>query len=291
MGEDETVDHVVLECVKSCRSKGNLEVIPSHLYYQDQDQATVTRSQRHQDGCARQRLLLPEAAHCASSLYWCFTLPLAALHQQTYHQRWHQPNLRDLVKTSPTYQQDHWYYVLLLFSSAYIYKQTFAIPGSALLNLLGGALFGCWPMGFLLCCVLTAIGASNCFLLSRLVGANIVQAKFPAKIRWLQEKVHENEHQLFLFLVSLRVFPMTPNWLLNVIAPYVSVPLPMFFLSVLFGLLPYNFLCVQAGEVLSDMQSMDDVFTPRTLLGLITLALVMFSLSYFTHKSKIKRSE
>ncbi|XP_063863960.1 transmembrane protein 41A-like isoform X8 [Scylla paramamosain] len=237
MGEDETVDHVVLECVKSCRSKGNLEVIPSHLYYQDQDQATVTRSQsRHQDGCARQRLLLPEAAHCASSLYWCFTLPLAALHQQTYHQRWHQPNLRDLVKTSPTYQQDHWYYVLLLFSSAYIYKQTFAIPGSALL-------------------------------------------------------VHENEHQLFLFLVSLRVFPMTPNWLLNVIAPYVSVPLPMFFLSVLFGLLPYNFLCVQAGEVLSDMQSMDDVFTPRTLLGLITLALVMFSLSYFTHKSKIKRSE
>ncbi|XP_063863961.1 transmembrane protein 41A-like isoform X9 [Scylla paramamosain] len=145
-------------------------------------------------------------------------------------------DLRDLVKTSPTYQQDHWYYVLLLFSSAYIYKQTFAIPGSALL-------------------------------------------------------VHENEHQLFLFLVSLRVFPMTPNWLLNVIAPYVSVPLPMFFLSVLFGLLPYNFLCVQAGEVLSDMQSMDDVFTPRTLLGLITLALVMFSLSYFTHKSKIKRSE
>lgn len=48
-------------------------------------------------------------------------------------------------------------------------------------------------------------------------------------------QVHENEHQLFLFLVSLRVFPMTPNWLLNVTAPYVDVPLPMFFLSVLFG--------------------------------------------------------
>lgn len=50
---------------------------------------------------------------------------------------------------------------------------------------------------------------------------------------WLQ--VHENEHQLFLFLVSLRVFPMTPNWFLNVTAPYVDVPLPMFFLSVLIG--------------------------------------------------------
>lgn len=61
--------------------------------------------------------------------------------------------------------------------------------------------------------------------------------------------------------------------------------------SFIAGLLPYNFLCVQAGEMLSDIQSMDDVFTPKRLLGLITLALVMFTLSYFARKSKTKRSE
>lgn len=241
------------------------------------------------------RLLIVPAAFTGTSLFlWLLFVnrpPLKSGTTPDLHFPRSVQDLRELVSTSATYKQDHWYYVLLLFSSAYIYKQTFAIPGSALLNLLGGALLGCWPLGFPLCCVLTAIGASNCFLLSRLVGANIVQRKFPAKIRWLQEKIHENEHQLFLFLVSLRVFPMTPNWLLNVTAPYVDVPLPMFFLSVFFGLLPYNFLCVQAGEMLSDLQSMDDVFTPKTLLGLITLALVMFSLSYFARKSKIKRSE
>ena len=66
---------------------------------------------------------------------------------------------------------------------------------SPLQNLLGGALLGCWPLGFLLCCFLTAVGASNCFLLSRLVGANIVQAKFPTKIKWLQEKVIFTTHE------------------------------------------------------------------------------------------------
>lgn len=42
-------------------------------------------------------------------------------------------DLHALVSLTASYKQDHWYYVLLLFCSAYIYKQTFAIPGSALL--------------------------------------------------------------------------------------------------------------------------------------------------------------
>ncbi|XP_050722798.1 transmembrane protein 41A-like [Eriocheir sinensis] len=239
-------------------------------------------------------LIVPVAFTSVSLLLWLLFISRPALKTGTSPDLHFPKSLQDLhalVSLTASYKQDHWYYVLLLFCSAYIYKQTFAIPGSALLNLLGGALFGCWPLGFPLCCVLTGIGASNCFLLSRLVGANIVKHKFTTKIKWLQEKVHENEHQLFLFLVSLRVFPMTPNWFLNVTAPYVDVPLPMFFLSVLIGLLPYNFLCVQAGDMLSDIQSMDDVFTPKRLLGLITLALVMFTLSYFARKSKTKRSE
>lgn len=200
-------------------------------------------------------------------------------------------DLRELVRVSSAYKSDHWYYVLLLFSSAYIYKQTFAIPGSALLNMLGGAIFGSWPLGFPLCCVLTAIGASNCFLLSRLVGKAIIQKKFATRLQWLQDKIHENENQLFLFLISLRVFPMTPNWLLNIIAPYVNVQLPIFFLSVFFGLIPYNFLCIQAGGMLAEIQSLEDIFTPRCILGLMTLAMVMLTISHFARKRKQRRSD
>ena len=64
-----------------------------------------------------------------------------------------------------------YYYVLVLFSSAYLFKQTFAIPGSVFLNLLAGAIFGL-SFGFCLTCVLTACGATCCYLMAKFVGRN-----------------------------------------------------------------------------------------------------------------------
>ena len=60
-------------------------------------------------------------------------------------------------------------YVLVLFTSAYLFKQTFAIPGSVFLNLLAGAIFGL-AFGFPLTCLLTAFGATFCYLLAKFAG-------------------------------------------------------------------------------------------------------------------------
>ena len=62
-------------------------------------------------------------------------------------------------------------YVLTLFTSAYLFKQTFAIPGSVFLNLLAGAIFGL-GLGFPLTCFLTACGATLCYLLAKFAGRN-----------------------------------------------------------------------------------------------------------------------
>ncbi|KAL5494452.1 hypothetical protein EMCRGX_G015788 [Ephydatia muelleri] len=37
-------------------------------------------------------------------------------------------------------KEEHFYHVLLLFSLAYLYKQTFAIPGSVFMNIVSGEL-------------------------------------------------------------------------------------------------------------------------------------------------------
>ena len=60
-------------------------------------------------------------------------------------------------------------YVLVLFTSAYLFKQTFAIPGSVFLNLLAGALFGL-GLGFPMTCFLTACGATFCYSLAKFAG-------------------------------------------------------------------------------------------------------------------------
>lgn len=181
--------------------------------------------------------------------------------------------LKELAELLSSYKNNHAVYVLVLFSSAYLYKQTFAIPGSVFLNVLSGALFGVCG-GFLLTCTLSALGASQCYMLSKLCGQHYLECYFPERVRFLQQKVQENKHRLLYWLLFLRLFPMTPNWFLNVASPIIDVPLHLFSISVFIGLMPYNFICVQTGSILSEVKSLNDILSWNTVAKLIVAAAV-----------------
>lgn len=209
------------------------------------------------------------------------TPPAAAEAEQEPHQE--EPNrlkfpsdleeLRALAELLQFYKTEHTGYVLLLFCSAYLYKQSFAIPGSSFLNILAGAIFGLYE-GLFLACLLTTAGSTLCFLLSQAFGKHYIVNFFPDKVSSLQKKVEDNRDCLFFFLLFLRFFPMTPNWFLNMSAPIVNIPITFFFGSVFIGLLPYNFICVQTGVMLSELSSLDDLFSWERLLQLLAIACV-----------------
>ncbi|XP_052235170.1 transmembrane protein 41A-A-like isoform X1 [Dreissena polymorpha] len=139
--------------------------------------------------------------------------------------------LKALATLLDDYHDDNMLYVLILYCSAYMFKQTFAIPGSFFMNLLGGAIFGLW-YGFPLTCLLSASGASCCYLLSRHFGKDYIVKYFPDKVGFMQKKVSDNSDSLFFFLLFLRLFPMTPNWFLNMVSPILNIPIHLFFISV-----------------------------------------------------------
>ncbi|XP_034072388.1 transmembrane protein 41A-B-like [Gymnodraco acuticeps] len=182
-------------------------------------------------------------------------------------------SLRELAEMLKLYKREHYSYVLLLFCSAYLYKQSFGIPGSSFLNMLAGAIFGPWE-GLVLACLLTTVGSTFCFLLSSAFGKQHVVHFFPDKVSLLQRKVEENRSSLFFFLLFLRFFPMTPNWFLNITCPVLNIPMPIFFFSALIGLIPYNFICVRTGSILSEISSLDDIFSWATLAQLLAIALM-----------------
>lgn len=51
----------------------------------------------------------------------------------------------------------------------------------------------------------------------------------------LSLQVEDNRNSLFFFLLFLRLFPMTPNWFLNLSSPILNIPIVQFFFSVLIG--------------------------------------------------------
>lgn len=180
-------------------------------------------------------------------------------------------DIRSLAVTLGSYNELHPKYVFILFSSAYIFKQTFAVPGSVFLNVLAGAIFGS-SFGFLLCCLLTACGASLCYLLARCVGEGPVKVWFPDRLKQFRTKLEENKAELPFFLLFLRLFPMSPNWALNMLSGVLGVPLPLFFVSVLVGLMPYNYLCVTSGAILSDISDLGDIVSWSNMLRCSTAA-------------------
>jgi len=174
------------------------------------------------------------------------------------------------------------YKVLPLFCAAYLFKQTFAIPGSMLLNLLAGALFG-WKVGFLLSSVLTATGATFCYLLAKFLGKEVAEKYFPKALVKFQQQMSANQNRLPYFLLFLRLFPCSPNWAINMCSGVLGVPMHLFFLTVLFGLGPYNYICVQTGDILTSIKTLSDIFTVGTMLQLTGVAFVALAPTLFVN--------
>uniref|UniRef100_A0A1B6DC45 VTT domain-containing protein n=1 Tax=Clastoptera arizonana TaxID=38151 RepID=A0A1B6DC45_9HEMI len=147
-------------------------------------------------------------------------------------------------------------------------------------NVLAGTLFGT-IRGFPLVCLLTAIGSSICYTLSDRFGRKLIEIYFPSQTLYLRNKIEENSHQLIYYLLFLRLFPVTPNWLINLLSPIVGVPIHLFFITIFIGLMPYNFLCVQAGGMLASLTQIEDVLSSKTLFQLALMAAVVLGPSFF----------
>lgn len=191
--------------------------------------------------------------------------------------------LQNYASILTTMKNNHTSLVLLLFGSAYLFKQTFAIPGSVFLNLLAGAIFGV-PIGFGLACILTASGATFCFLLARFAGRDFANKFFPTRMSSFKNKLEENGHRLPYFLLFLRLFPCSPNWAINMCSGVLEVPVYTFWWTVLVGLMPYNYICVQTGALLSTLRSVNDILTWTTALQLSGIALIALLPGVFSGK-------
>ncbi|XP_046647619.1 transmembrane protein 41A-A-like [Daphnia pulicaria] len=196
--------------------------------------------------------------------------------------------LKSLTGTLLEFQKFHPLYVYILFCSAYLYKQTFAIPGSVFLNLLAGALYGTLK-GTCLASLLTATGASMCYFLSLLTGSDFILNTWPEKMSHLRAQVDNNQERLPYFLLSLRLVPVSPNWFINVTSPILGIPIKTFAATAFLGLMPYNFMCVKAGSVLSELISVNDLLNFQMVCNLIIVAGVA-SLPGFLNKKLQKMS-
>ena len=131
-----------------------------------------------------------------------------------------------------------------------------------------------------------ASGATCCFLLARFVGREFAAKYFASRVSSFKQQLEENRQRLPYFLLFLRLFPCSPNWAINMCSGILGVPVHTFWWTVLIGLMPYNYICVQTGVLLSSLRSMSDLLTWTTGLQLSGIAVFALLPGLLAGKSK-----
>ncbi|MGR5277512.1 TVP38/TMEM64 family protein [Vibrio rotiferianus] len=163
---------------------------------------------------------------------------------------------------------------------AYIAITAFSIPGAAVVTLLGAALFGFWT-SLLLVSFASTIGATIAFLSSRYLLREWVQGKFGNKLGAINEGV-EKDGSFYLF--SLRLIPVFPFFLINLLMGLTPMTIARFYLTSQVGMLPGTAVYLNAGTQLATIDSLSGIVSPTVLASFALLGLFPIIAKWFMSK-------
>jgi uncharacterized membrane protein YdjX (TVP38/TMEM64 family) len=152
-----------------------------------------------------------------------------------------------------------------------------SLPGAAILTLLGGFLFGPIPTT-LYVNIGATVGATVVFLAARYLLRDWVEGKFGSRLSAVQEGFRKNA---FSYLLTLRLIPFFPFFLVNLLAGLTRVRLMTYITATAIGIVPGTFVYAYAGRQLGTINTLSEIASPRvlgalTLLGLLTLIPVLY---------------
>ena len=151
----------------------------------------------------------------------------------------------------------------------YVAVATLSLPGAALLTLAGGGIFGLgW--GLLLVSFASTVGATLAFWMARFVLRDTVQARFGTRLAEIDRGVQRDGA---LYLLSLRLIPLVPFFVVNLGMGLTSMGAWTFYWVSQLGMLAGTAVYVNAGTQLANIQSLKDVVSPGLLGSFVLLGL------------------
>jgi uncharacterized membrane protein YdjX (TVP38/TMEM64 family) len=183
-------------------------------------------------------------------------------------------HLQDLNYLLKKYRDIHPFRVLLSYVVTYLFLQAFSLPGSMYLSILGGAVWGV-PRALPLACACVATGATLCYFISAALGpALLTFPSFQSRLELWSAKISAQRANLIPFLIVLRIAPLPPHWVVNVIAPHLGVGLIPFWCSTFLGIFGVTVIHTSIGGGLDEMTSAAD-FHLISWRNFLTLAAVV----------------
>ena len=125
--------------------------------------------------------------------------------------------------------------------------------------------------------VAATVGATAVFLVARSTIGNILRAKAEPALRKMERGFQENA---LSYLLVLRLIPLFPFWLINLVPALLGVPLRTYvigtFLGIIPGVLVFTFAGAGLGSVFDTTESFSlaSVLTPEVITALAGLSVL-----------------
>ena len=161
----------------------------------------------------------------------------------------------------------------LAFFVAYVAVTALSIPAATIMTLAAGALFGTlW--GTVLVSFALTLGSVSALCMSRYLLRDFVCARFPDRAQAIDAGIRREG---WVYVLSLRLIPVIPSWLINLLMGVTSIRLSTFWWASQLGTLPATAIYVGVGTRLSSVTSLRGIVSPAVLAGLLALALLPYA--------------
>jgi len=182
--------------------------------------------------------------------------------------------------------------VIAVYMVIYILTTSLSLPGAAILTIAGGGLFGLL-VGTVVVSFASTIGATLACFVSRFLLRDWVQKKFSDRIRKVNEGI-EKEGAFYLF--TLRLIPIFPFWMINIVMGLTKMPLYKFYIVSQLGMLPGTIVYVNAGKELAQIDSLKGILSPGliisfALIGIFPITMKKILSLYRKKTGKMKITE
>src|SRR5213594_1854005 len=159
---------------------------------------------------------------------------------------------------------------VVFFIVSYCVVTALSLPGAAILTLTGGFLFGS-VVGTIYVNVGATTGATLAFLTARYLLRDWVEKKFGDRLGPIQQGFAKNA---FSYLLTLRLIPLFPFFLVNMVSGLTRVSLGTYVAATAIGIIPGSFVYAYAGRQLGTINSLKEVASLNVLLAFTLLGLL-----------------
>lgn len=182
------------------------------------------------------------------------------------------------------FQNEYLLLSFILFSFLYFISVAFSLPVVLILTIVGGALFNFYA--FFACLFFGTLGCLVVFFASR----GFLSEYFKRKVNPYIPSISSNFHKSpFTWLVSLRLLPLLPIWLGNIVPGVLAMKTTSFIMATFIGLVPGTLIYISfgsgIGRLLMEKEIINfsvfdypDIYVPIIILLVISISSITIKL-------------